>query len=218
MSFISDAIGDQFEKFVDSRVPGLVKIASGGRVPDFYCRTGGFWLEAKVGNESWGPRLKGYQVENFSEIKEPIVYALGFHNFEDAGKRLSGHSRGRMGQILGKNMGINKVAFVDGDLIRKIWEAERRVNDHGTIEYFMMKQSVFNNIWKRRSFRRFGKEVPSAESYYGFRWDEFYMCEWGKDEEAMTTRNDVRNYGFILDKVRETAAIEYLKENGIISD
>lgn len=213
---ISQAIGYQFEKFINARIRGLEKINSGGRNPDFYCEEGNFWIEAKVGNHRWGPRIKKYQIENFSDITEPVIYALGFHDFNNAQAILKGKTPGRMRQILGRHMGIMKVNFVSGDLVKKLWKLDHRISEKEGTEYFMAKQSVFHNIWDRRPFSRFKKRIPSAEKYYGFSWDDFHMRKWDTDKCIMTPKNEVINYGFMIHREDENNAIKYFEMEGVL--
>lgn len=207
MGGLTDAIGETFENYIISKTKGLEKINDGDNVPDFYCSSGDFWIEAKVGNLAWGPRLKGYQVENFSKIKEPVIYALGFHDFDHAITRLKGLNYHEMMKALSKSMNIKNVNFINGDLIGKIWEMEHRINERGTITYFMAKQSLFRNIWQRRRFKRFGGIVEFAEEYYDFNWDDFYM------QDQDTNKN---SYGAMLDLKKDKRVIDYLRGCGFI--
>ena len=212
---LTQIVGNNFERFVESRVPELDKISSGGREPDFYCPSGKFWIEAKVGNQKWGPRIKRYQTINFLDLKDPVIYALGFHDFDNARERLSGYSPEEMVQIVEKEMGFSKVVFVSSDIVKKLWEVEHRISENGASAYFTAKQNIFNNIWERKPFKRFGKRIDSAEEYYGFNFDDYYMQGWDRQGGIMTPQNDIGNYGFILNLEKEGGVIQHLERLGL---
>ena len=176
MSKVSNSIGLKFERFLGGRFPDLIDMGNGLLVPDFHCPDYGFWLEAKVGNILWGSRIKEYQIAVFDQIRTPVMYALGFHTFHHAHKRLTQKTeRGRQAH-LDRYMVIPQICFITSDFMRLLWEKEQRVSKKKELTYCMMKNSTLNNVFLNRKFKRYNQQVW-PESYYNFSYADYNLVE-----------------------------------------
>ena len=105
MEQIFDSIGTRFENFIQEHFPGLENTTKDMRVPDFF-HPKKLGIEAKVGNQLWGPRIKAYQIRRFKRLEDPLIYALGLHDFNRAKERLEHYSSKERQKILKKEMNI----------------------------------------------------------------------------------------------------------------
>jgi hypothetical protein len=175
MSKVTDSIGLKYERHLEDSLSDLICTSSNLSVPDFYNSNLNFWIEAKVGNVLWGPRIKEYQVKGFRDLEAPVFYALGFHNFHDAGKRLIQKTeRGRQ-SFLDKNMKILETYFISDELIEKIWDNEGRISANTGYSYCMVKKGILNNIFQNRKFKRSGVIISSPELFYGYNKEDFLV-------------------------------------------
>jgi hypothetical protein len=202
MSKVTGSIGLKFERFLGEKFPELISTHDNKDGPDFYYPSLNFWIEAKAGNILWGQRIKEEQINQLDKFEEPVIYALGFHNFYDANKRLTQKTEKERQNFLDKNLQVLQVYFVAGDLIKKIWEKENRISESGIHKYCMVKKGVINNLITNRSFKR--KEIPiaSAEEFYGYNQEDFTI--------DVNLDKDNTNYGVILKK-ENTSIINYIK-------
>ncbi|MGY4884526.1 MAG: hypothetical protein ACP5NZ_03020 [Nanobdellota archaeon] len=203
MSKVTDSIGLKFERFIEERFPELISTCGNKDGPDFYHPTLNFWVEAKVGNILWGQRIKEEQVHKLDDFKEPIIYALGFHNFHDANKRLIQETEWGRQRFLDKNLKVLNTYFISSDLIKKIWEKESRISQKEGITYCMVKRGIIRNLIMNRSFERDKKTVKSAEIFYGYNNENFMIRD-------NLNKEDVK-YGLILNK-EHSQIINYIKE------
>lgn len=171
MPGIGDLIGERFEDFFMEHFPGFedrrINKRNESNVPDFYNPQFGFWVETKVGNLLWGVRLKEYQMQSFGKFQEPVVYCLGLHNFNHAQKKLWEKCTNTRKKILQKEMGILEVYFLTQEVIRAVWNADKRLNDKSTIEYCTMKRHTIQDILLNRKCKRQGIKIEHAREYYG---------------------------------------------------
>ena len=203
MEQIFDSIGTRFENFIQEHFPGLENTTKDMRVPDFF-HPKKLWIEAKVGNQLWGPRIKAYQIRRFKRLEDPLIYALGLHDFNRAKERLEHYSSKERQKILKKEMNINEIYLVSKDIVEKIWNKESRVNGKGTLIYCMIKKAIFRNIIREREFRRGGELIASAQDFYEFNRNEYVMDE-----------PNGKLWGAILHKKTDSRAIEILQDYGI---
>lgn len=204
MGAISQSIGLRWEKVLHEQFPELVSTVNDLNVPDFY-HNSGFWVEAKVGNQQWGPRIKEYQIECFMDFPEPIIYAFGFHNFDNAFQRLTQRTeRGRQ-KCLEAEMSFVERVLVDKEIVEKIWRKESKWNERETIQYCMIKGSLLRNIFLDRPFKRQGTNVDSSEEFYGFRREDFFIVH-----------PSVGSYGLMLRREGSENVMSYLSEKGVI--
>jgi len=204
MTKVTDSIGLNFERFIENNFSDLIKINNGFNKPDFYNPNLNFWIETKIGNVGWGPRIKDYQMESFDNCDGNVIYALGFHNFDKAHKNLKQKTEAGRQKYLNKNLQILDVYFLDHDLIKKIWDKEWRISENGNTTYCMVKKSMINNILTNRNFKRNGNSVESADKFYGYDLENLLIEDLGN--------KDVTNYGIILNK-NNVEFIDYLRDN-----
>lgn len=202
MSKVTDSIGLKFERFIEERFPELISTSYNKEGPDFYHPKLKFRVEAKIGNILWGPRIKEEQILQLDRYIEPVIYALGFHNFHDANKRLIQKTEWGRQRFLDKNLQVLETYFVSSDLIKKIWEKESRVSQKEGIIYCMIKRSIVNNLIANRTFKRMGNPIESAEAFYGYNQDNFEI-------DVNLNKCNV-NYGLMLNK-ENIQSINYLK-------
>lgn len=203
MSKVTDSIGFKFERFVKEKFPELISIQPNQNIPDFYNSQLNFWVEAKIGNILWGPRIKEQQINDFIEVEEPVIYALGFHNFDDAHKKLIQKTENGRQKYLDKNMNILNVYLISNNLIRKIWEKESRISQKEAVSYCMVKKGIINNLIQNRSFKRNNEIIASAENFYNYSENDFLIRD--------NFFYDNINYGLILEK-KNPAMINYLEK------
>jgi hypothetical protein len=172
MSKVCTSIGTKFERTIQDLFPDLRSTVREQNTPDFFHPTLNFWIEAKVGYIGWGARIKDYQIESFREINEPLVYAIGFHDFFQANQRLTQTTELERQDYLDKNMEVLQICFISQELINLLWKKERRISEKEKTPYCMIKSSTLNNIFERREFKRF-EETVNPEDYYGFSYSDY---------------------------------------------
>jgi hypothetical protein len=223
MGVVQSSIGLRWENILQEEYKDSRSTAGDDRVPDFH-HPSGFWIEAKVGNVGWGCRLKQYQLDQIGNLKEPVVYGLGMHNFDKARKRLKQKTEWGRQRNLERNMEIVEAYFVSGEIVKKFFEKEVKVSgrgqlcwqwkvgnkwitnfDPGSMKYCMVKSSALRNIIFDRPFRRMDKRIKSSAEYYNFNRDDFII--------------DVEDgFGYILHTKREAGVYEYLKKGNPLYD
>ena len=201
------SIGLKWERELKRIFPELVSIGEDPVVPDFYHPPTDSWIEAKTGNIRWGVRLKEYQIQGFKKFRRPVVYALGLHNFSDAMNRLFQRREADRQRFLDEHMEILKVCFVTQEMMEKLWEKERRVNQKGTIDYCTIKDGCLNNLFFGREFKRFGQTVY-PESYYGFSYGDYLF---------LTGNQETPKFRGIFDTGKDRRLIDYLNRRGIMN-
>jgi hypothetical protein len=203
MPEVSDSIGLKYERFIAEYFPELISIGKNKNGHDFYHPNLNFWIEAKAGNIQWGPRIKEEQICKLSRFKEPVIYALGFHNFDDANKRLVQKTEWGRQRFLDENLHVLYSYFVTSDLIKKIWEKESRISKKEGIPYCLVKKGIVNNLITNRSFKRNEIPVESAEIFYDYNQEDLTI-------DVNMNKNNT-NYGLILKK-EDLPIINYFKE------
>jgi hypothetical protein len=203
MSKVTDSIGLKFERFIKEKFPELISLGDDKNGPDFYHPELKFWIEAKTGNILWGQRIKEEQILQLERFGEPVIYALGFHNFHDANKRLIQKTEKGRQKFLDKNLQILDTYFISSDLIRKIWEKESRVSKKTAETYCMVKKGIVNNLITNRSFERQEKSIKSAEIFYEYNQENFII-------NADLNKDNI-NYGLILNR-KNLPIINYFKD------
>lgn len=131
MSKAQASIGFKGERFLEERISSLVWTTDDPNAPDFYHEHPNFWLESKTGNIRWGPRIKKYQIDQFRDLDEPVIYAFNFHNFDDATERLYHKTETLRQKYLDRHMGIEQTYFVSNDLVGKIWDIDSKLPGNG---------------------------------------------------------------------------------------
>jgi hypothetical protein len=206
MPTVNDSIGTRFENIVQNNFTGFIRYNSSGILPDFF--GDGFWLEAKVGNVKFGTRLKEYQIVNFSGLEEPVVYAIGFHDFDNAGKRLVQKTEEGRQRLLEREMNLVGVYFVTSQVINGIWEGESRVSKKGGLVYGLCKRRFLESVINGTSFTREGVQL-TAEEHYGV----------NRNELALQSPIDVGlefPVGWILHRKTDESVIGYLIRQRIV--
>jgi hypothetical protein len=213
MSKVTRSIGIKFERFLQSNFNELLYTGRDNNVPDFHHPSLDFWIEAKAGNQAWGTRIKEYQIDSFKKVTQPVIYALGFHNFDYAYERLNQTTeRGRQ-NYLDKNLGIVDVCFINENMMELLWDKEKRLNKKETITYCMIKNSTLNNLFTRRKFKRFGIE-SQPEKYYGFSYQDYSFLASPPNDNGQYNGNS-NKWRAILDMNTDYNFADYLKTKGI---
>lgn len=203
---VEDLVGDAFERFFQKRFPEFDRTI-GPNMPDFEYPTR-FYVETKAGNIRWGPKIKRYQLDDFKVLTNPVVYALGYHTFEDARPRLKGLSEDRAAKILDEELGIQEVLFISSELVEKVYQKHERVSKVNPKRYFDFKTSIANHLVSRKPFRSFGRKVE-PESYYGFSYKDYLVFE---------QENKGIKWRAILHKRKDRKVIDFLRKEGIVYD
>ena len=210
MSKVNDSIGKYFENFISEKYSELEYKGDDLLCPDFcYPKYGKikFFIEAKVGNIKWGPRIKDYQIDVFEKLEEPVIYILGMHDFNNANERLVQKTeKGRM-NYLKRNMKFLQICFVTNSFMNLLYEKEKRISKKEKLEYCMIKDSVLNNVFMNREFRRsksseFGEIKISPEEYYGFSYDDYQFIE---------NKNNLFHLRGIFDPNKDKSFIDFIK-------
>lgn len=125
MSLISDAVGLIYEDRLQTLFPELRRTSKPNH-PDFTART--FYLEAKAGYRDYGVRFKRYQVEQFQQLDQPTIYALGFHAFPGLMQFKSRKNRSRLVQIMITLLTFPEEYFISNQIVQALWQQERRTS------------------------------------------------------------------------------------------
>ena len=176
MGIVQNSIGLRFENYLSEESADIIWTAGDSNVPDFH-HPSGFWIEAKTGNVRWGGRLHEYQMK-YNNFREPLVYAFGMHNFDDARARLHQTTEGWRQRCLKKNMEIVELYFVSGDVVNGILRKDEKISAKG-MAYTMVKPSTLRNIILDRPFRRGKKKILSSADYYGFERKDYSVKDSG---------------------------------------
>ncbi len=199
MGFVQDSIGLKWERELELRYPSLER-KSDNNVPDFYHQAG-FWVEAKAGNKLWGGRVKDYQFEQEAILFEPVIYAFGMHDLDDATGLVVQTTEDDRQRFLDRNLNFVEIYLISGVIVHKINEREKRVSKKAGEVYCMVKPSLLRNILLDRNFTRFGQRINSSAKYYGFR---------RRDYEIGINVGKNSNVSFMLHKTWEKSAIDEL--------
>lgn len=205
MSKVTTSIGIKFERTLIDLFPELDETTREDNVPDFFHPRHEFWLEAKTGYVEWGVRIKDYQVKSFRKLQEPLVYAIGFHNFEHSTQRLTHKTERWRQNYLDRYMDITQICFVSKELLDLIWRKEKRKSKKSSLSYCMIKPSVINNVFLNRNFKRFG-ELFDPEDFYGFSYSDYELSTHEKHE---------RVYRAILRKKHDQPFMDFMTEQGL---
>ena len=146
MSNVQKAIGQRWEDILQEKYPELISTAGDVRVPDFY-HPSGFWIEAKSGKIEWGCRIKKYQLDQIADLKDPIVYAFGMHNLEQANKKVNQKTDLGRKRYLERNMAILETYFISGNIVNEIFEKDQKSSEKGLV-YCMVKPCSLRNIMR----------------------------------------------------------------------
>lgn len=210
---VSDALGERYQEILEEDFPDFVRIRNPGPSinPDFHSPVG--YIEAKCGNQAWGAQLKGFQVQGFKWLRDrPLVYAVGFHNFNHAGERIGGKPDDHKMHVLRREMGIPFTYFVTQKVIDAIWDKEHKIAKNEGRIYCVLKRGILESIIRNREIRRGGEKLMTHR-FYGLNLKRFNMqspCAILPGSRYQT------RYGFILDENRDEPVIEYLSERLLI--
>jgi len=209
MSMITDAIGRHFEDFLDDNFVTLDNRAnSRSLAPDFFDSTYDLGLEAKVGYRTWGPSLRGSQLERFEDCDFPVFYALGYHNFAKPGQNLGGYSTfSGMRKRLDRDMGIVDICFLSHDVAKKIYTPEKKIVSSTSSESCLVKPCILNAIFEDRDIIR-GGEVTNLLDFYDLDVDEYDFY----DEGSL----DMANIRAIIHPEKDGALRDFLLNYGLI--
>lgn len=204
------SIGNRFERIVQELLPELERVNRGRKIPDFHHPQLGFYAEAKAGYRRWGPKLHLYQRNSFPNLPEPVIYIAGFHALPDSTNKVTQRTERTRQNYLERCMTIPWVYFIDGEVVRNIWDREWKFPKNGKREeYCMLKMHIIRSILRQGTpFKRHDKVIPSAEQFYGFDGDGYLLVKAPTSSET--------SFGAILHKERDGVIIEYLKGKGIL--
>lgn len=166
---IQTLIGKQFEKILKRKYPELTYIGDDeNRIPDFEHDL--FYAEAKVSFfcHDYAAHIKQRQVESFKkyEKNKPVLYLVGFHNFEDSLKRLIPiKDEKKRKRILEKKMGIVHFFVVDNQTITKIWDRRNYISKRGHIHDCTLREGHLTQIINNSQIKPNGKTY-NARDYY----------------------------------------------------
>jgi hypothetical protein len=168
MPSIQTLIGKRFEEILKEKYPELRYIGDEDNVvPDFEHPL--FYAEAKAAfmQHDYAVHLKQYQIESFKhfESRKPVLYLIGFHNFENSMKRLGDLSLKQRKNMLSKEMDIVRMFIVDNSIIKGIWQRRNYVCEKGHIQDCSLRESHLRQIIDNSQIQVFGKEY-SARGYY----------------------------------------------------
>jgi len=199
-------IGNRFEDILRQDFPDFEPLST-PNIPDFFSKQGRFFIEAKVGYEEYGARLKQSQILTHRQLTKefpdsPVVHVVGFHNFHGASVKLPSKTERGQKRVLKNQMSILQAYFISRQIIEQIWEKENFVAKETNGRYCMVKQRFLRNIIDNSSFRRRGIE-QIADEYYEIDRDKFLLTHLGEPY------NDFP-YGALLHKDQDKRVINYL--------
>jgi hypothetical protein len=201
MLSIQTLIGKRFESILQKKYPELRYIGDEENlVPDFEHHL--FYAEAKVSfmQHDFAVHLKQYQVDSFKrfEKNKPVLYLLGFHNFEKATQRLSGLSAKKIEKILSEEMDIVRLYIVDNKAIKGIWQKRNYICEKGHIQDCTLREGHLRQIIGNKSIEVAGKEY-NAREYYGIPSKFSFSLPSSKDNSTEMGHIIPSNLGKILD-------------------
>ncbi len=208
MPGISDIIGERFEEMLQEHFPDFERTSENPFQPDFLVN-GKFLVEAKTGFFEYGVQPKVYQVEAFQNHQLPVIYALGYHNFERVLKRLSHLTHRKRVNLLRKEMGIVSLYFISDNILRNIWHREEKVPESNpNWHYCDLRARFLEGIVNNAKIRRSGIEYRARE-WFGVKARDFIL---------RSPENGVFDFpvGTLLHKRIDLDAIKYLKETGCL--
>jgi hypothetical protein len=169
MPSIQTLVGKRFESILQEKYPGLSYVGDiKNRIPDFEHPL--FYAEAKVSffEHGYASHLKQYQIEGFKEFEKtkPVLYLVGFHNFENAMKRLSRLSRVEREKKLAERMNVVLLYVVDNGTITKIWKKRNYICKKGHIRDCTLRESHLRQIVENSGIVVKGGNYFARE-YYG---------------------------------------------------
>jgi hypothetical protein len=175
MKSINQLIGKRFEEILKELYPELNYVGDERNlVPDFEHEH--FYAEAKVAfsQHDFAIHLKRYQIDAFQKYtaEKPVLYLIGFHDFENSTEKLHGLSTLRKRNKLNKEMLVNKFYVVDNKTITKIWEKRNYVCEKGHIEDCVVREGHIKQIIENKAIR-IKNELHLARNYYGVCSEEY---------------------------------------------
>lgn len=176
MVSIAKLIGSRVERIFSEEFGGFefTDTKRTGRVPDFFNSKYGFWVEVKASysQRDYGARVKKYQIDSFDKLDEPVVYFFGFHDFSNATRKLAGLRERHQIEVLNRRLNLLSGYFVSADLVKSIWEKEKRISKKDNFLYCVLRQAFLENVILERTFGRGGKTVFPSK-YYEYNPDNF---------------------------------------------
>ncbi|MFC1698317.1 hypothetical protein ACFL1H_08330 [Nanoarchaeota archaeon] len=168
MPSISTLIGKRFEDILQEKYPELKYIGDDKNlVPDFEHEL--FYAEAKVAfdKHDYAAHLKQYQIDAFKPYEKikPVIYIIGFHNFERSMTELSGLTTRQVKNRLRKNMNINKFYLVNKKTIENIWNKRNYVCEKGHIQDCTLRYGMLDQIILNKEIFPNGKSYTAREYY-----------------------------------------------------
>lgn len=200
------SIGHFFERTLEQRLQGLVleKIT---RHPDLHSEGKTFWIEAKSGFKRNGPHVHNFQWW-YDAIQEPVIYAFGYHNFNNVHSRI-GHLKTERGRRdhLGRHLTFDSVYFLSFDIVKKIYAQEAGKGAGRQASDLVMQSSMPKHVVTGREFTREGKTVTGPE-YYGYDPAQYVA------QELVAIPGLPFKCGYLVKKEDE-AVLQFFKQNGL---
>ena len=165
MNPIQTQIGNRFEAILKERYPDLKKIGNpGNRLPDFEHEL--FYAEAKVAfdQSDYTVHIKERQVHGFDNYDKPVLYLIGFHNFDNPMHRLGRLSEIQIWKEL-KKMDISKLFIVDNEIIKNIWGKRNYICEKGHIHDCTLKFGTLQQIICNKNTKSKGETIRAREYY-----------------------------------------------------
>jgi hypothetical protein len=178
MSSIQTLIGKRFETILQELYPELEYVGDEtNHIPDFEHPL--FYAEAKVSLDKpdFAAHLKQYQIESFGEFetKKPVIYLVGFHNFSDSMRRLSGLSQIERELILTEEMNLVKLYVVDNSTITNIWKMRNYICQKGHIHDCTVRESHLKQIIDNSRISLSGEDYD-ARAYFQVPLENYLFC------------------------------------------
>ncbi len=124
---IGDRVENRFKFFFNGFE--LMGNGSEGIVPDFFHEALKFWVEVKgsYNQADYGANIKEYQVEVFSNTKNPVVYFFGFHDFDNASTKLAGLTLPLQKLSFERALHLVSGYFISSELVKRIFVKEKKI-------------------------------------------------------------------------------------------
>ncbi|RJQ18182.1 hypothetical protein C4573_00485 [Candidatus Woesearchaeota archaeon] len=167
MPSIQTLIGERFEQVLQELYPDLQHTGdTNNRTPDFAHAL--FYAEAKVcfQQRDFGIHLKQYQIEAFASCNKPVIYIVGFHDFERSMERLTGLSLQAQKRKLEREMDIGRIVIVANQTMKQIWKRRNYVCEKGHIQDCTVRGTHLQQIIDNAEIRVNGA-MHRARAYYG---------------------------------------------------